>query len=198
MSLLAAIRPDSWDVPLFLHVLGATVLVGGLLSGAATLALAHGQERYLRLGYWTLLAVALPGYVLMRIGAQWIYSKEFGDTDASPTWIDIGYATSDIGLLLLLVGLIAVLNLVDRLEKRGWLKRTKSDQVFRYTATIDEQKATSQVASEFVNEFFQGSASDLVMSLLGSHRLSSQEVDELRKILDAAATPSSPRKGKRS
>lgn len=96
------------------------------------------------------------------------------------------------------VGRTTVLNLVDRLEKRGWLKRTKSEQVFRYTATIDEQKATSQVASEFVNEFFQGSASELVMSLLGSRRLSSQEVDELRKLLDEAAAPSSQRKGKRS
>ena len=119
MSLLAAIRPDSWNVALFLHVLGATVLVGGLLSGAATLALAHGPERYLRLGYWTLLAVALPGYVLMRIGAEWIYSKEFGDTDASPTWIDIGYGTSDIGLLLLLVALILGGIGVYRLRRGG-------------------------------------------------------------------------------
>ena len=95
------------------------------------------------------------------------------------------------------VGRTTVLNLVDRLEKRGWLQRTKSEQVFRYTATVDEQKVTSQVAREFVNEFFQGSASDLVLSLLGSRRLSSKEVEELRKVLDAAPQ-SSQRKGKRS
>ena len=28
MSLLAAIRPDDWNIPLFVHVLGAMVLVG--------------------------------------------------------------------------------------------------------------------------------------------------------------------------
>jgi hypothetical protein len=119
MTLLAAIRPDSWNFPLFLHVLGATVLVGGLLSGAATLALAHGQERYLRLGYWSLLAIALPGYVLMRIGAEWTYSKEFGDSDEDPAWVGIGYITADIGLLLLLIALIIGGIGVYRLRRGG-------------------------------------------------------------------------------
>jgi hypothetical protein len=30
MSILAVVRPDSWNFPLFLHVLGAMILVGGL------------------------------------------------------------------------------------------------------------------------------------------------------------------------
>jgi hypothetical protein len=41
----------------------------------------------------------------MRVGAEWIYSKEgFGDED--PDWIGIGYITADLGLLLLLITLI--------------------------------------------------------------------------------------------
>jgi hypothetical protein len=119
MSLLAAIRPDSWNFPLFLHVLGATVLVGGLLAGGATLALARGQERYLRLGYWTLLALALPGYVVMRIGAEWIYSKEFGESEEDPAWVGIGYITADLGLLLLLIALIVGGIGVYRLRRGG-------------------------------------------------------------------------------
>jgi hypothetical protein len=119
MSLLAAIRPDSWNFPLFLHVLGATVLVGGLFAGGATLAFARGQERYLRLGYWTLLALALPGYVVMRIGAEWIYSKEFGESEEDPAWVGIGYITADLGLLLLLIALIAGGIGVYRLRRGG-------------------------------------------------------------------------------
>jgi cytochrome bd-type quinol oxidase subunit 1 len=119
MSLLAAIRPDSWNFPLFLHVLGATVLVGGLLAGASTLALARGQTQYLRLGYWTLLAVALPGYVVMRIGAEWTYSKEFGDSDEDPAWVGIGYITADLGLLFLLIALIVGGIGVYRLRRGG-------------------------------------------------------------------------------
>ena len=76
MTVLAAIRPDSWDFPLFLHVLGAMILVGGLLTGVSSLAFARGDVRFLRLGYWSLLAVSLPGWILMRAGAEWIASRE--------------------------------------------------------------------------------------------------------------------------
>ena len=34
INLLAAQRPTDWNFPLFVHVLGAMVLVGGLLAGA--------------------------------------------------------------------------------------------------------------------------------------------------------------------
>jgi len=35
MTVLAALRPDSWNFPLLLHVLGAAVLVGGLVAAVA-------------------------------------------------------------------------------------------------------------------------------------------------------------------
>ena len=35
MSVIASIRPDSWNFPLFLHVLGAMVLVGAAAIGSA-------------------------------------------------------------------------------------------------------------------------------------------------------------------
>jgi hypothetical protein len=110
MSVLAAIRPDSWNFPLFLHVLGATILVGGLLTGASLLAFGRSDARFLRLGYLSLLAVSLPGWVLMRIGAQWIYSKEGWDDlpeDARPGWLDTGVIVADAGGLILVVSLIA-------------------------------------------------------------------------------------------
>jgi hypothetical protein len=108
-ALLAAHRPTEWNFPLFVHVFGAMILVGGLLAATSILAFARGDERSLRLGYWTLVAVALPGYVVMRVGAQWIFSKEGWDDlpdDAIPTWIGIGFAIADIGALLFLVSLI--------------------------------------------------------------------------------------------
>ena len=107
MSVLAAIRADSLNFPLFLHVLGAMILFGGLLTGAAAMALARGRPRLLRLGYWSLLAVALPGYVVMRIGAEWIYSKEnLDELPDDPAWVGIGYIVADAGALLLLLALI--------------------------------------------------------------------------------------------
>jgi hypothetical protein len=101
-------RPNSWDWLLLVHVLGAMVLFGGLLTGVAALAFARGEARMLRLGYWSLLAVALPGYIVMRIGAELLYSKEEKVIPEleDATWIGIGYIVADAGALLLLVSLI--------------------------------------------------------------------------------------------
>jgi hypothetical protein len=119
VTAVASIRPDSWDFPLFLHVFGAMVLTGGLLAGASSLGFARGDVRYLRLGYWSLLAVSLPGWVLMRAGAEWIASKEGWTKKGvpSPTWLDIGFFLADAGGLVLLVSL--VVGGVRRLRQGG-------------------------------------------------------------------------------
>jgi hypothetical protein len=104
--MLAAIRPDDWDLPLFLHVLGAMLLVGGLLTGGTALAIARGQVRLLRLGYVSLLALALPGWIIMRATAEWIYDKEGFTGDDDPAWLDIGFRTAEGGGVLLLLALI--------------------------------------------------------------------------------------------
>jgi hypothetical protein len=109
MSVLADIRPDSLNFPLFVHVLGAMLLVGATLIGASVLAFARGDPRFLRLGYWTLLIVGLPSYILMRTGAEWIADREkLNDLpdSAVPKWVDIGYIVADAGALLLLIALI--------------------------------------------------------------------------------------------
>ena len=80
-----------------------------------------------------------------------------------------------------------VLNLVARLDERGWLKRRKSAKVYRYIATIDRDTASANAAAKFVDEFFGGSATDLVMSLLGTRRISKTELDELRILVERAS-----------
>ena len=108
ISLLAAHRPTDWNFPLFVHVLGAMILVGGLLAGASLITYARGDVRFLRLGYWTLLLVALPGYIVMRIGAEWTADKEGLNEEGveTPTWLDIGYGVADVGALLVLIALV--------------------------------------------------------------------------------------------
>jgi hypothetical protein len=107
LSVIAAVRPDEWNFPLFVHVLGAMILVGGLLAGAGTLAFARGEASFLRLGYWSLLAVALPGWVLMRIGAAWIYSEEnWDDVPDEPGWLSTGAIIGDVGGPILLASLV--------------------------------------------------------------------------------------------
>ena len=109
MSVLATVRPDAWNFPLFVHVVGAMILVAGLITGTAALFFAKGDAKLLRLGFWSLMLVSFPGWVIMRIGAQWIYSKEGWDKvpdKLQPTWLGIGYLTADIGGLILLIALV--------------------------------------------------------------------------------------------
>jgi len=108
MSLLAAIRPDDWNWALLMHVAGALILVGGLFTAGSAAALARRDDTgaLARLSYVTLAAVALPGFIVMRAGAQWLYDKEGFTGDDDPTWIGIGFGTSDVGALLLLVALV--------------------------------------------------------------------------------------------
>jgi hypothetical protein len=109
LTVLAAVRPDDVNVALLVHVLGAMVLVGALVT-AATAGIVGWRDEAVtlrRLSYKTLLFVALPAFVVMRIGAEWIYSKEqFDELPEDPGWIGIGYVTSDLGGLLLLIALI--------------------------------------------------------------------------------------------
>ena len=60
-----------------LHVAGAMILVGGLVTAGAASVLSQGDSSgtLARFSYLTLAAVAFPGFVLMRIGAAWIYDK---------------------------------------------------------------------------------------------------------------------------
>jgi predicted transcriptional regulator len=95
------------------------------------------------------------------------------------------------------VGRTTIINLVDRLEKRGWLSRQKVGGVFRYKPTVDRETAAAHVAAEFVDAFFSGSASDLVMSLLGSERISQEELNELRALIDARRSNTKKSKGAR-
>ncbi len=86
------------------------------------------------------------------------------------------------------VGRTTVLNLVDRLEKRGWLTRRQAQGVYRYRAALDREKTTHALATGFVDDFFDGKASDLVMSLLGNRSIKKSEVERLRKLIDKASS----------
>lgn len=87
-----------------------------------------------------------------------------------------------------------VLNLVDRLEKRGWLKRHKDRGVYRYVAAVTRPTTEQQLATDFVDDFFQGSASNLIMSLLGSTHVSKADVENLKRLLQKAETEVSRKK----
>jgi hypothetical protein len=111
--MLAAVRPDSWNFPLLLHVFGAMVLVAGLVTAVTAQYLAWKPRDNLdaatfsQLSFRALLFIAFPAWWVMRISAQWIYSKEgWGEVESEPGWIGVGFITSEAGGVLLLVAII--------------------------------------------------------------------------------------------
>ena len=114
--MLAAIRPDEWNLPLTVHVAGAMLLVAALVVVVAAMAAAprrgDGAAVLASLAFRSLLLGVLPAYVVMRASAEWLASEE-GTGD--PAWIGIGYATADGGLLLAIVATL----LAWRAARRG-------------------------------------------------------------------------------
>jgi hypothetical protein len=108
----AAIRSGDVNFALFLHVLGAMLLVGTLLAVSTALLLAWRRadpveaRALTRFGLRVLLLGVLPSYVLMRVGAQWSESAEELPDDFEPAWLGIGYVTADAGVLVILVSII--------------------------------------------------------------------------------------------
>lgn len=106
LSVLAAIRPDEWEFPLFVHVLGALAMTGALALAAIYLfgAWRSGSAASLRLALRTITFGVFPAYIVLRGSAEWIASKEgWSDLEDPPDWIDIGYMTSDAGFLVLVI-----------------------------------------------------------------------------------------------
>lgn len=125
IGFLAAIRPDSWNFPLLLHIAGAAVFFGAVTVAAVTQlgSTRVAEPEFLqRVAFRTLLIVGLPAYVVFRIGAEWIYDKEFGDAEDDPTWVGIGYIISDLGALVFLIALIMA-GIALR-KRKEWLVKT--------------------------------------------------------------------------
>jgi BlaI family transcriptional regulator, penicillinase repressor len=86
------------------------------------------------------------------------------------------------------IGRTTVLNQVDRLEKRGWLRRLPGEGSTRFGAALSKDDASRQLVAGFVSDYFDGSSADLVSALLGSDAcaLTRKEVERLRKLLEQA------------
>jgi hypothetical protein len=110
---ILAIRPDSWNLPLLLHVGGAMITTGAVAVAFAALLMAwrqaEGDGALVRFAFRTLLYVAVPSYIVMRGSAQWVLSKEGLDNlPSDPSWIGIGFTVGDGGTVVLIITTILV------------------------------------------------------------------------------------------
>ena len=127
--MLGLIRPDSWNFPLFLHVLGAMVLVGAV---AATVVTAGRGPRLRGVAFRTTVFLVLPSWLLMRVAGQWIESKENLD---DPAWVGVGFIVGDAGLIVLLVT-TGLAWWAYRHPERGWPGRAVTGLASLYLVAL--------------------------------------------------------------
>ena len=116
--MVAILRGDAIDFPLFLHVLGAVVLFGATASVAlltiASLRIPQHEHLLRRVALVTMLAAVWPGFLAMFVAGHWVLDRE-GYEGKAPGWALTGIGISEGGLVLLLV-----------VTGLGWLGRRRA------------------------------------------------------------------------
>lgn len=92
------------------------------------------------------------------------------------------------------VGRTTVLKQIQRLEDRRWLRRIPGEGVVRYVAALERDETARMLAAEFVDSFFGGSLSELVLSVLDARGITTSDVQRLRELLDEHAARRGPRR----
>ena len=75
------------------------------------------------------------------------------------------------------------LKLMQIMAEKGILKRDESNMKHVYKAALEEQKTKSFLLERFVDSLYNGSASNLMMQLLGNKKTSKKELDAIRELL---------------
>ena len=82
------------------------------------------------------------------------------------------------------VNYTSTLKQMQILTEKGILKRDESQMKHIYIPVEAESKTKNQMLDKFVNTLYKGSASSLVMQLLGNERTSKEDIEEIKRLLD--------------
>lgn len=77
-----------------------------------------------------------------------------------------------------------VQTMLNVLLKKGHAKRKLEQKAYFYRPAIAKGDVIKQTMSDVVDRLFEGSATNLVMSLVESKQLSIEELDRLRNLID--------------
>jgi BlaI family transcriptional regulator, penicillinase repressor len=83
------------------------------------------------------------------------------------------------------LGYTGVLKLLQIMTAKGFVVRDERNRAHVYEARRPAGQTKRQLAADMMQRVFEGSASQLMMHALAGHRASREEIEELRRILDA-------------
>lgn len=82
------------------------------------------------------------------------------------------------------IGYTTALKLLQIMFEKGLVSRDDSSKTHIYQAAVSKEKTQKQMVGKMISTLFSGSPSELVMQALGNHKASSEELDEIQKLLD--------------
>jgi predicted transcriptional regulator len=82
------------------------------------------------------------------------------------------------------IGYTTTLKLLQIMAEKQLVSRDTSDRVHIYHPAVGESSTQQRLLKHFVDTLFRGSASQLVMQALGSHEASSEELDEIKSLIE--------------
>src|SRR5215472_17308277 len=75
---------------------------------------------------------------------------------------------------------------LTRLVEKGWLTYRSEGKTFYYRSTVPREDAQTSMVHRLVDALFGGSAEGLVMTLLDGRKLSREEADRIRAMIEQA------------
>ena len=84
------------------------------------------------------------------------------------------------------VAYTTVMSMMGTLEGKGYLKKRADGRAFRYRPARPEQRVISGMVREFVDRVFDGASRPLLAPLVSEGRLTDEEREELRRLIDEA------------
>ncbi len=81
------------------------------------------------------------------------------------------------------VNYTSTLKQMQIMTEKGILKRDESQMKHIYIPVEAEEKTKDQLLDRFVNTLYKGSASRLMMQLLGNDKISKEEIEAIKKML---------------
>ena len=78
----------------------------------------------------------------------------------------------------------STLKLMQIMVEKNILKRDESAMKHVYSSVVEEKTFKGFMLERFVDSLYEGSASSLMMQLLGNKKPSKEELSEIRKMLD--------------
>jgi predicted transcriptional regulator len=80
------------------------------------------------------------------------------------------------------VAYTTVMTMMQILERKKYLKRTKTDRAWVYRPAQPKSKVIAGMVREFVNRVFNGSAEPLLVHLVEEHKLSREDIEEITRL----------------